>query len=281
MRWLGLVLFLAFGACMTEISTTTTTGTFTSSGAQDGYLLVDVINNNTANTITVSPDEFLSIGSTGYAQFTSWSGDQDELGTFFDPPRYTEATLTLVIGDSTDGLTEGGVLTAYYPPKATLTNIYDAGLSLYRDSSYACGSATVAARASPGDVLTITVDMVKLVPYTGNGGWDGKITFNLGWVSADPSPTSSDVIKLASSENATYAGPSLSATWHDFLTGMSGPVDAQSRVDRCGKCGHIDIREKFVRDAWSEGLWVCRDCWDPEDPKTHAIPPDKPPINDS
>ena len=80
---------------------------------------------------------------------------------------------------------------------------------------------------------------------------------------------------------ATGANPAKLVTTNlPFVRGIHGGVEGESRMDRCPRCGLWMLRERFVEDGYAKGLLVCDDCWDPEDPPSSPIPPDRPPIND-
>jgi hypothetical protein len=138
-------------------------------------------------------------------------------------------------------------------------------------------AGTVHAGILPGETITASVDLAELFTLYRQSSWNG--TINVIFEAYRPiAPllqwrwyshlSTSDPTRLVTEEIA-------------FVAGLSGyDVHAQSRVDRCDRCGSYDLRERFTDDGYSKGLSVCRDCWDPEDPPTRPIPPDLPPIND-
>lgn len=119
------------------------------------------------------------------------------------------------------------------------------------------------------------IDLDEVFPVYRNSGWQGRLNLILNyWAHSNP-PLFHTLEGLGGTRE-----PRLVSEEVPYITGISGPVDAQSRVDRCGKCGKLDVREHFRQDGYSKGLWVCEECWDPEEPPEQAIPPDRPPIND-
>ena len=250
-------------------------GSYTTSGAEDGYILTGIAASTGGSTISVVNTPLLH--HTGFVRFTTFTGTFDDLSRPIDPPNYTSLTLKLVLDDTYGGW--GGVLNVYFGHDATWTNAYDVGLDatgVNADSDYLVGTTTIAAATAIGTVVEVDLDLTRIAPYYLKSDWDGKLAFSLdGIMDGDLGS-----FKFAAAEHATYDPPQLDATWVQFLTGKSGPWWAHSRVDRCGKCGTIDIRERFVEDGYYKGLWVCKDCYDPEEPVPRGLRPDAPPIND-
>ena len=129
-----------------------------------------------------------------------------------------------------------------------------------------------------GEELSITVDLDDLYPVYRTSNWNGKLAF-LFRAHNIPAPVINFFWRGFTEVTlpiTRVGGPEIA-----FVAGLSGyDVHAQSRVDRCDRCGSYDLRERFTDDGYSKGLSVCGDCWDPEDPPTRPIPPDLPPIND-
>ena len=79
----------------------------------------------------------------------------------------------------------------------------------------------------------------------------------------------------------TLAGPDMTmrAEVLPELTGLDGLQynRAQSRVDRCRKCGLPSLRQEWVRDGYSK-LLVCPNCWDPKqrDEDRQPVQPEDP-----
>lgn len=122
--------------------------------------------------------------------------------------------------------------------------------------------------------VDLTYPLAEFQSNVMRSGWQGRI--NLFMRVFDLTQLFTDLWV----SNSGALVPRLVTEEGPFLSGISGPVDAYSRVDRCGKCGLIDVRENFVRDGYSTGLWVCQECYDPAEPARQPIPPDVPPIND-
>lgn len=126
-----------------------------------------------------------------------------------------------------------------------------------------------------GQELSFPVDLGELFPLYRQSTWNARINFIWQAWSANP------LLTWRWNSHLNAAPPRYDTEEIAFVAGLSGyDVRAQSRVDRCDRCGSYDLRERFTDDGYSKGLSVCRDCWDPEDPPTRPIPPDLPPIND-
>jgi len=244
------------------------TATYPVAASDDGYGL-SVIGTfvQTAGTTTIPLNETSGNVVRGYLGFTVHS-DFDADGKPLDPPIFTDLTITLTLA-SNIGLGVSRTVKLYYCTDPTETNPFTplaAGTNTLLTSGQFSSTAA-------GTELDLTITAGTINPYYLKSDWNGVLVFELRTDSAT-GPT------IATAENATYDGAVLTAESVSFLTGISGPWRAQSRVDRCDKCGLIDVREKFVKDGFNPGLWVCKDCWDPEDLPYEPIPPDAPPIND-
>lgn len=59
------------------------------------------------------------------------------------------------------------------------------------------------------------------------------------------------------------AAVTLTATYQEAFTGLSGPDRALGRADECPKCGGKSTRDTWVRDRFSDKM-VCPRCYDPQ-----------------
>ncbi len=118
--------------------------------------------------------------------------------------------------------------------------------------------------ASPGGVLTLSLDPGIFISLQRNSDWNGY--FSLVFKS-----TASILIQVDSLAVETTA-----ASWKPSLADTESH---QSRPDLCARCGQPVWRENLIRDGYTRTL-VCEDCFDPPE---IPIPSSRPPrrlIND-
>lgn len=124
-------------------------------------------------------------------------------------------------------------------------------------------------------VVTIPLNFVPFRHILGSSSWSGEIAIVFQLNVAFGTAVTFNSLEASSGQ------PTLSLTEYPFLGGKVGPYRALGRVDRCPRCGFIRTRDTFVADGWEEGLLVCPECWDPEEPRPRFHHPrERPPIND-
>ena len=125
-----------------------------------------------------------------------------------------------------------------------------------------------------------TSKLGNITPIYRSSRWPGSLAFVLVWTGATR-------LRLQSAEGAAllpnpslYAPALITESVPEF-TGLEGPAKAQSRADRCPRCGQPSLRETWLQDGYGK-TFVCQDCWDPGDPLWHRRTPrpSKPGIND-
>ncbi len=201
-----------------------------------------------------------------------------------DPATYSALVIELTV--SVNGGGGIGTFNVYYlpvPAPLTGTNPTATGGLKYHDiesSIYLAGSLTV----NPGSFIASTTYSVpisvaglsQVYPVYRQDSYNGFLSFLIAYnLTAGAAPN----IGLIGN-GASVAAPSINTTELPFVTGKSGLGGKWSRVDRCGKCGFLMLREKMIEDDWSKGLYVCPPCFDVEEPHEITIPSDRPPIND-
>lgn len=129
-----------------------------------------------------------------------------------------------------------------------------------------------------GDTITASLDLNDLFPIYRQSAWNGR--FGVFFVYEEIGAPAAWIIFRGINAGIQGNPPLLDSSESPFVRGIHGHVEAQSRMDRCGRCGRWMPREQMLQDGWTRGLWVCEESWDPEDKPDWPIPPDVPPIND-
>lgn len=125
----------------------------------------------------------------------------------------------------------------------------------------------------PAGVRQIPLDGALMARRYRDTRWRGKFALALEYTGVGI-PTVSLV------ERGTTL-PTLTVEPYPAFTGFEGHVEAQSRADRCPRCGIPSLRETWAVDGYSK-TFVCPDCWDPADPlwNRRTPRPVRPGIND-
>lgn len=216
-----------------------------------------------------------------YIRMPTFNGSFDELGRPIDPPTFTSLVLT-VESATLNALAVGTLSVHHLPVFAPLTGIDPTPLATdlkYHDivtSANLLGTATVGAQLV-GTQTSVTLDLDNIFPVYRNGDYRGFISVFLSYALTAGDPFT---VTLLGGVTGSTDAPIFTSVEVPFITGKSGLDGKWSRVVRCGKCGFLRAKEDLLLDGWFKGLWVCPECWDPEEPPRVAIPPDAKPIND-
>lgn len=134
---------------------------------------------------------------------------------------------------------------------------------------------------------TATLDMgqVGAAIYKSNiaSGTQFSTTFVLMGIINMPDIADTISTTPASSTDLTLITDEVSTNTTARRTGLSGPVNAQSRADECPRCGTMTLRETWVRDgaqAGQRGILLCPACRDDPEPLPVMLRSERPGINE-
>lgn len=268
---------------------------------------------DTTYTPAVDLDGGEVIGFVGWLPASGWPGDhlQSSNGIYggatitiatnfasgrdilLDPPQYLTMDWILASQGFTPGCTSPPPHTGGYrpaDPNHSILNVwvtnnpdpepFDIGhpwpSDVVNDALWVIQNYHWTTNLNDNEEMIAPIDLDILYPLYSHSSWQGQFQVIWSFISSN-GPA---FIEFWHSTAHPGQEDRLFADAYPFVKGLEGDVEAQSRKDRCPKCGRWDIRERFIEDGYHRGLLVCEECWDPEDPPTRPIPPDVPPIND-